>query len=594
MSASDALDSEATPLVTNAATCPMRGGKAGLYDDAPITINDTAADAGGPQPPAADASAKQQPFSYRPALSLLGFVCLESIVLSVVQPIGPFAMQSYFGNDRAVSIQTLSDAGRAFITLLLCPFVGIILDTVGRRPFFLFNAAATVLPGLALLLWPAYPIPYLIGHEIRKTVGSAYQLAYITDHYQGAHRAMVFAVVNGLGTMAAFAGFSLMALSTQQLLLVGLVVAVARIPYVAVLIPESFTQRKPLSREQLVRAPAEGLRIIRSSSVLTAIVGVTAGTSLVTSTTDIWGYYFIDKLGWNVSDNMMYVVEIMMMFPVGILVLYPLLSKVLSPARLCAFGYKCCMSLMIMIMWVSAGWMVYGIVVPLVAGVCASIPAVIGLFANSGRGPASESQGQRMAGLSAVMDLVSAVGPLVFGQMYSQLPKAYKQAPFAMCAVIAMAGLTFCIVWLPRLIRREQSERAVETLALPTDSRGELPFYDVHDVKAHASPEHRLWVTYRGGVHDLTDFLADCPPCGAQRLIEAGGRDVSVFWDDYRVQQRHEASEAVLTLLDAFKVGQLMPKDASVMETKFPFTALDSDDDEGARLHEAAYHRIAV
>jgi hypothetical protein len=65
-----------------------------------------------------------------------------------------------------------------------------------------------------------------------------------------------------------------------------------------------------------------------------------------------------------------------------------------------------------------------------------------------------------------------------------------------------------------------------------------LPVYSKEDVRAHASAANRIWVTYKDGVYDITDFVAEHPG-GAKIMLAAGGA-VDPFWALYAAHQKEE------------------------------------------------------
>ena len=58
------------------------------------------------------------------------------------------------------------------------------------------------------------------------------------------------------------------------------------------------------------------------------------------------------------------------------------------------------------------------------------------------------------------------------------------------------------------------------------------------DVRKHYNAESRVWMTYRSGVYDVTDFIARHP--GAQNIMLAAGGDVQPFWDIYSVHKGND------------------------------------------------------
>ena len=62
-----------------------------------------------------------------------------------------------------------------------------------------------------------------------------------------------------------------------------------------------------------------------------------------------------------------------------------------------------------------------------------------------------------------------------------------------------------------------------------------LPEYRKSDVTAHDSDEKRIWVTYKNGVYDITDFVSKHP--GAKNILMAAGGPLEPFWNLYAVHK---------------------------------------------------------
>jgi sulfite oxidase len=63
--------------------------------------------------------------------------------------------------------------------------------------------------------------------------------------------------------------------------------------------------------------------------------------------------------------------------------------------------------------------------------------------------------------------------------------------------------------------------------------------------------EKRVWVTYKEGVYDITDFIVEHP--GGEQILLAAGSSVEPFWMLYAV---HNNSH-VLHLLENLRIGNL-------------------------------------
>ena len=81
-----------------------------------------------------------------------------------------------------------------------------------------------------------------------------------------------------------------------------------------------------------------------------------------------------------------------------------------------------------------------------------------------------------------------------------------------------------------------------------------LPIYSLTDVAKHKTLEDRVWVTYRDGVYDITDFVKMHP--GGKRILKASGRSVERYWKVYRKHNKPYVRE----LLERYRIGNLKKK----------------------------------
>lgn len=86
----------------------------------------------------------------------------------------------------------------------------------------------------------------------------------------------------------------------------------------------------------------------------------------------------------------------------------------------------------------------------------------------------------------------------------------------------------------------------------PAPAASSLPRYTRKEVAKHKKPEDRVWVTYKDGVYDITDFLAQHPG-GIEKISLAAGASVEPFWAMY---QQHNAP-AIRQLLEQYRIGTL-------------------------------------
>lgn len=78
-----------------------------------------------------------------------------------------------------------------------------------------------------------------------------------------------------------------------------------------------------------------------------------------------------------------------------------------------------------------------------------------------------------------------------------------------------------------------------------------LPTYTLEDVKKHNSKEKRIWVTYKNGVYDITDYVSNHP--GGSKILLAAGSSIEPFWNMYGV---HKQSE-IVEMLEELRIGNI-------------------------------------
>ena len=66
-------------------------------------------------------------------------------------------------------------------------------------------------------------------------------------------------------------------------------------------------------------------------------------------------------------------------------------------------------------------------------------------------------------------------------------------------------------------------------------TRRDLRVFTAEDVARHREAEAGIWVSYRGGVYDVTPFV-QAHPGGAQRIMMAAGGPLEAYWRLYGQQ----------------------------------------------------------
>ncbi|KAG7477434.1 hypothetical protein MATL_G00069530 [Megalops atlanticus] len=108
-------------------------------------------------------------------------------------------------------------------------------------------------------------------------------------------------------------------------------------------------------------------------------------------------------------------------------------------------------------------------------------------------------------------------------------------------------------------LHRSQVEQAATNIH-PIREAHSFPIYTQEEVTKHRTLADGVWVTYKGGVYDITDFVAMHP--GGNKIMLAAGGALEPFWALYAVH----GQDHVLEILSEYKVGELSPEDCKQQE----------------------------
>lgn len=114
--------------------------------------------------------------------------------------------------------------------------------------------------------------------------------------------------------------------------------------------------------------------------------------------------------------------------------------------------------------------------------------------------------------------------------------------------------------------------KAEESIAIENDrgnilqSAGErkqkLPEFTRDQVAKHdGAASNEIWVTYKNGVYNITDFIPKHP--GAKNIMMAAGGSIEPFWSIYAV---HNNNREVYALLEEYRIGNLSEADVKLNE----------------------------
>ncbi|XGW27752.1 hypothetical protein V3C99_007944 [Haemonchus contortus] len=117
----------------------------------------------------------------------------------------------------------------------------------------------------------------------------------------------------------------------------------------------------------------------------------------------------------------------------------------------------------------------------------------------------------------------------------------------------------------PRVAYAEAPSSAKE---FSPPERKDLPIFKKEEVKKHGKDSKTIWVTYKSGVYDITEFQKLHP--GGDKILLAAGSAVDPYWSLYAQHQTKE----VMEILEDYRIGSLDPKDveaAKAVDASDPF-----------------------
>ncbi|KAK9508369.1 hypothetical protein O3M35_005950 [Rhynocoris fuscipes] len=83
-----------------------------------------------------------------------------------------------------------------------------------------------------------------------------------------------------------------------------------------------------------------------------------------------------------------------------------------------------------------------------------------------------------------------------------------------------------------------------------------LPTYKLTEIAEHSSKEKGIWVTYRHGVYDISEFIELHP--GGDIILMAAGGSIDPFWNLYAIHKQ----DHILEMLEKYRIGNLDKEDA--------------------------------
>ncbi|CAN9512279.1 unnamed protein product [Ophioblennius macclurei] len=150
----------------------------------------------------------------------------------------------------------------------------------------------------------------------------------------------------------------------------------------------------------------------------------------------------------------------------------------------------------------------------------------------------------------------------------SEDQRSYQHSPrwkHVLAGVLAGTGAV-----LAYSLHQHKAER-VDTTVQSVGTGSSLPIFSQEEVTKHRSLENGVWVTYKGGVYDITEFVSMHP--GGEKILLAAGGALEPFWSLYAVHSQ----EHVLEILSEYKIGNLNLEDVKKQQSVVSSDPYSSD-----------------
>lgn len=108
-----------------------------------------------------------------------------------------------------------------------------------------------------------------------------------------------------------------------------------------------------------------------------------------------------------------------------------------------------------------------------------------------------------------------------------------------------------CFIGLAIFVKSQREENSAAALEQAGGFVAGLPVYSANDVANHKSLQSGIWVTYKNGVYDVTQFVNQHP--GGSKIMLAAGSSLEPYWSMYSSHQTKE----VWSILEGMRIGNI-------------------------------------
>uniref|UniRef100_A0A0N5BRX7 sulfite oxidase n=1 Tax=Strongyloides papillosus TaxID=174720 RepID=A0A0N5BRX7_STREA len=111
--------------------------------------------------------------------------------------------------------------------------------------------------------------------------------------------------------------------------------------------------------------------------------------------------------------------------------------------------------------------------------------------------------------------------------------------------------------------------------------RDDLPTFKITEIQKHGKNAERVWVTFKYGVYDITDFIENHP--GGNKILLAAGSSIEPFWAIYA---QHKTND-VLEILESHRIGTMDKEDFKKLNERSSETSENDPYGKDPKRHPA-------
>ncbi|KDO25847.1 hypothetical protein SPRG_08791 [Saprolegnia parasitica CBS 223.65] len=134
-------------------------------------------------------------------------------------------------------------------------------------------------------------------------------------------------------------------------------------------------------------------------------------------------------------------------------------------------------------------------------------------------------------------------------------------SPALLASGLGLLGLSYMLSDATHLEAALAKDEDDAPAIVPGLYKEEFPTYSLADVATHVSAKTGgIWVVYKHGVYDATDFISAHP--GGTKLLLAAGKSIEPFWQIYAAHNHGDVHK----ILESLRVGNLAEADVKALE----------------------------